>query len=158
MALVNTITVDLAAKTVVLNSTSGGNLVENITYSQSVNQITFLTRPDIVISGIDFLNLTNQINIFQTAILFNFSPNINATIPFNSCDNSENHDSVNNLWGLACIYGASPRPINYSAIGSNNTVDLIARGSSKTIEFPEWLNLLNGLNHYRVSIRNFFSL
>lgn len=158
MALINVITVDLGSKTIVLNCTSAGNLVENITYNQSINQITFATRNDIVISGNDFIILTNQINIFQTAILFNFSPNINAYIPFNSCDNSENHDSVNNLWGLACIYGVSPRAINYSAIGSNKTVDLLSRANSKNIEFPEWLYLLQALNHYRTSVINFLNL
>lgn len=155
MVLVITITVDLAAKTVILNSTSSGNLVENITYSQALNQVTFATRPDILISISDYMSLINQINIFQTAILFNFIPSVIATTPFGSCENLENHDSIANTWGLACIYGASPRVINYSCSGSTKLVDLIALGSSKTIEFPEWLYLLPALNHYKFSLTNF---
>lgn len=158
MALVNVITIDLVAKTAVLTSTSAGNGVETITYTNSTNQITFSTRADIVISGADFINLIDQINIFQTAILFNFAPNAFATIPFGSCDNSEVHDIVNNNWNLACIYGASPRAINYSGLGASKTVDLLARASPKIIDFPEWIYCLYALNHYRISIRNFFSI
>lgn len=158
MALVNTLVVDLVAKTVILTSTSSGNSVETITYNNILNQITFSSRADITITGSEFIDFVSQINILQTAILFNFSPNINATVPFGSVNNVENHDSNANTWGLTCIYGATPRVLNYAGLGSNKTVNLLARANSKTIEFTEWIRCLSALNSYRISIRNFFNI
>lgn len=158
MALVNTITIDLVAGSAVLNSTSSGSLVENISYSNVLNQITFASRSDIVISGVDFMTLINQINILQTAILFNFSPNVSATVPYGSLNVKESHDIINGKWTLACTYGASPSAVNYSADLATITLDLQTRSGSKTLDFPEWIQLLSLLIQYRLSVRNFFSL
>ncbi len=71
---------------------------------------------------------------------------------------NEVNDTVGHTWSLAGIFVASPRVINYSAILSNKTVDLLNRAQSKTIEFPEWIFLLYCLKHYRNSVKTFLSL
>lgn len=155
MALVSNIVIDLSSKTAVLTSTVSGNNVEVITYVNSLQQVTFNARPDITISQADFLSFCDQINIFQTAIIFNFNPDVFAIIPFGSCNNTENHDSVLNQWNLVCIYGATPRVCNYSFVKATSNEVLTNRASSKTLEFPEWTYFLQALNHYRLSIKGF---
>lgn len=155
MALVSNIQVDLAARTAILTSTVNNNSVELISYVDSNLQITFNSRADINISFSEFIDFVNQVNILQTAILFNFSPNVFASIPFGSCNNTENHDSVLNKWNLVCIYGASPRVCNYSYDKATTTLTMANRASSKILEFPEWLYFLNQLNHYKTSVKQF---
>lgn len=155
MSLVSNIVVDLASGTVVLTSTVSGNSVENITYLNSGKQVTFSARPDITITQSEFLSFCDQVNIFQTAILFNFNPDVFAIIPFGSCNNTETHDTGLNQWNLVCIYGASPRVCNYSFFKASGNEVLTNRGSSKTLDFPEWQYFLQALNHYRLSIKQF---
>lgn len=157
MALVNTLVVDLVTQTIVLTSSNAG-LVETITYSNALKQVTFAARAAINITGAEFIDLVSQINILQTAILFNFSNNINETVPFNSFNLLDSYDSGANTWNLVCLCGSVPRVFNYSGIGSNSTVDFLARANSKTIEFPEWMKCLQAINSYRTEIRDFFNL
>lgn len=158
MALSSTITVDLLSQTSTLTCSVGLNVVETITYNKSNNQITFSSRPDITITGSEFMDFCNQVNICQTAILFNYGPLVSATIPFNSTNVTETQDIANNNWNMVCIFGAVPRVSNYSANSITKMVTLFNRASPKTIDFPEWLVFLTDLNHYRLSVRNYLGL
>lgn len=158
MALVNNIIIDLVAQTGTLASTQSINVVETILYSAALNQITFALRPAISLSGSDFLNLVAQINIFNSAILFNFNVNPSATLPYGSVNNTETHDSVNNLWNEVCLIGATPRVFSYSADKNTFLVNFTSRASAKTIEFPEWIDCLVCLKKYQLSVRNFFNI
>lgn len=151
MALVSNIVIDLASQTGTLTVTKSAVSVETITYSS--NQITYALRADIVISVAEFHDLIAQINIFETALLFNFNiqPALNGLISSINC--TEAVDNVNNKCSLACIYGASPRVVNYSADLAAKTVDLQNRASDKSISLPEWNYLLLQLAHYNASLR-----
>lgn len=160
MANVNNITIDLTANTAVLNITNGGNTVDNITYTQSSNNLVFSNRPLINISRIDFLNMLNQFIIFQQAILNNFSSNIFSTTPFTEVQNVETNNTGGNTWDFYSVNNYSPigRTVDYSALGSNQTVNVKNRQFSITLSFPEWVYLLQALQHYNASVKVFFSL
>ena len=158
MALVSNIVNDLSTGTSVLTITKTGNPVETLTYENSLKTITFSLRPTINITGVEFLDLIKQINIFQTSILFNFNTNINVSIPFSNVTSNENHDSLDVFWNFTFTVGPNPRVANYSAENSTKTVDLLNRAQPKTIEFPEWIYFLSSLKHYQISFRNYFSI
>ena len=71
--LVTNIIIDLSAQTASLTITKDAIPIETINFAS--NQITFLERGDISISGTEFLDLLAQIEIFQTALLKNFPLN-----------------------------------------------------------------------------------
>ena len=157
MALVNTILIDLAGSTASLTTTSGGNLVETITFAS--NQMTFSLRADIIISGSDFLTFIQQVNLFQAAVIKNFTVNLITSLPFGECDITNAHDSGANTWNLILNYVALTHPtINYLSTLSGKTVELITRSSSKTLTFPEWIYCIQQLNQYYLQIQSYFSL
>jgi len=158
MPISTTISVDLLTQTAVLSCTVGLNSIETFTYNKTNNQVTLSARPDIAITGPEFMDFCNQVNIFETAILFNYAPLISATIPFNSTNVTETQDVMNNNWNMVCIFGAPPRVNNYSANSISKIVQLFNRANAKTIDFPEWLVFLTDLNHYRLSVRNYLGL
>lgn len=153
MALLSNIVVDQSAQTAILTVTKAGNAVETITYTNSTKQVSFALRADITITLIEFLDFISQVNIFQTAILFNYNPSVFLTVPFGSCNNTETHDIALSKWTLVCIYGATPRVVNYSCNIPALTVDLVNRSGAKAIDFPEWIYFLMQLNHYRQSLK-----
>lgn len=153
MALLSNIAVNETGGICVLTVTKYGNAVETITYTDSANQISFAARLNINISVIEFLDYVSQINIFQAAILLKHNPNVFLTVPFGSCNNTEDHNVILNKWDLVSIYGLPPRVCNYSCDIASLTVDLANRANSKTIDFPEWIYWLGKLNHYKNSLK-----
>lgn len=158
MALLTTIDINLIAKTAVLTCTVSGNRVEIITYTNSTQNVTFTKRDPLTISGTDFMSYTDQIKIFQTAIIFNFSPNQFATVPFGQCDANEIQDVGSQTWNLTVFSVDGSNVVEYSAALATLDVALIDRNPDKTITFPEWIETLVALNHYRLSVRNYFNL
>lgn len=160
MALVNNIVIDLGASTATLTSTSSGNNVDTITYTNSTNQIVFSNRPLINISGVDFLIFLTQLTILQQAIFINFHTNVFLTTPFTEVQNIENNNIGGNTWDFYSVIGYAPlgRIVDYSCLGSNSTVNLKNRQFSLTANYPEWLSLLVALNHYSSSIKAFLGL
>jgi len=154
MALVSNIVVDLASGLINILATVLGSNVENITYDNSTNQITFDARDDIIIDFAEFLPFCDQINIFQTAILFNYpSINVFATVPFSQLFINELHDP--GIWNLIISAHTDPNVVEYQATKSSTKVEMLPRSGSKTLEFPEWQYFLQALNHYRLSIKAF---
>jgi hypothetical protein len=158
MSLVNTNVVDLAGGTVTFDSLSGVTAVENITYDQSSNNIVFSIIPGISLSGTDFITLLNQITIFQTAIVYNFSPGSAFITPFTSFVSNEHYISFTNAWSLTCNESSGPSIISYYGTQSNSQIDISERANPITIPFSEWVVLLASLNHYRQSITAFFGI
>jgi tricorn protease-like protein len=157
MSLVNIVTVDLSGNTIRLVSHSGATLVEQITYSQSTKQITFAITPRISLNLVDFNNLINQIVIFQTAIVYNFSPGSSFVTPFNSFVSKENYIPISNSWTLQCNEMAAPIIVSYTGSHSLLNIALAARASAIQIPFSEWVMLLASQKHYESSINTFFS-
>lgn len=155
MVLVTNIVIDQTLGIATMSVTQSGNTVENINYTHANNQVTFGLRPDISITFTEFLDFAAQIIIFETAIIFNFNPNVFLTSPFYSANNTESHDSILNKWNLVCIYGATPRVCNYSADKASFLILLANRSGPKTLEFAEWLYWLIILDHYSKSIKGF---
>lgn len=154
MALVANIVVDLASGTIVLTSTVSGNSVETITYDNSTKEVTFDSRDGIIISFAEFLPFCDQVNIFQTAILFNYpSINVFSTIPFAQLIINELHDP--GQWNLTVTPHTDPNVVEYEGTKSSTKLSMNARPSSKTLSFPEWQYFLQALNHYRLSIKSF---
>lgn len=158
MSLVNTILVDLSAGQVTLASTESGVAVETIQYSMSTGEITISARTAITISGTDFMTLLNQIVIFQTAIIYNFTPTTIYIVPFNSWVCNESYISFTNAWTLVCNENGGSQFIDYYGTQSNGNVELITRAANLTIPFSEWVQLLVNLKHYQVSLSNFFGI
>ena len=107
MALNTTIVVNLGSGSLVLTSDSSGTPVETISFDATANQFSIAARSDANIPAQDFLSFVDQINIFNTAISFNYNPNIFATVPFNLAASEELNDIVNNQWNLICLFGGS---------------------------------------------------
>lgn len=160
MANVNTIAIDLVTGTAILTITNSSNTVETITYTNSSKTLLFANRSLINISGSDFLNMLAQFIIFQQAILTNFSANIFSTMTFTEVQNIENNNTGGNTWDFYCVTSYSPtgRTLDYSALGSYGTVNVKNRQFATTINFAEWVYLLQALNHYNASVKAFFSL
>jgi hypothetical protein len=156
MALISNIVIDLAAATAVLTCTDGGSSVDVLTYANSNQQVTFSSRPTLTIPAVDFINFANQIQIFQTAILFNFHANVGAILPFSQMDVSESHPS--GAWNLLITQTPGTDVCNYSATLSGSTVAMKNRPLAKTLDFPEWMVYLNGITHYAYSVKNYFNL
>lgn len=155
--IISTIVVDLVANTVTLTATQGVHTIGKITYSSPSNQITFAARAAISLDKIDFINLMNQVPIFQNVISSNFPFNNNSAIPFSSMDCVENNNLVSHAWTIVCIVGSTPDLINYSASSVTQLVTLAHRAADKTIEFPEWKYVMYCLNHYKNSINYFLT-
>lgn len=154
MALVSNIVISLVNQTVNLRATVDDNLVEDITYDKTTNQITFAERGEFVINFDEFLPFCDQVNIFQTAILFNFpSIDVFSVIPFSQLVINELHDG--DTWDLTVSNQNDPNIVEYICTKSTTQTDMLKRSPSKTIEFPEWTYFLQALNHYRLSIKNF---
>jgi hypothetical protein len=158
MALVNTLTVDLTANSVVLNAMVATNLVDQLTYSQSANTVTFAIRPAITISGNDFITLIEQFKLFQAAILTNFNPPQFATIPFTGVVTNETYVSFINQWELQINVGGSGNFVSNSATFSTFMVSLNNRTVSQTLNFSEWMLVLPAFIHYQTSVFNFFGV
>lgn len=154
MALVSNIVIDLLGQTAILTATVGGDSVEVITYDNATKQVTFDARAYILISFSEFLSFCDQVNIFQTAILFNYSTiNVFLTTPFTQLIINELHDS--GMWNLTVETDAAPNVVEYQGTGSSSKLEMLKRSGSKTLTFPEWLYFLQALNHYRLSIKAF---
>jgi len=155
MAILTTLNVDLGANTVTLNSTFGGNLVNNLVYTQSTHSVVFAIRPAISISEIDFQSFLNQLRLFQTSILANFPVNQFATTPFTSVKVKEVYDPVLNLWELDMSINAAASFIVDSGALATRLISLNARTVPQVLNFSEWSMVLNGYNHYGVSLQNY---
>jgi hypothetical protein len=160
MVLVNSLVVDLSALTATLTVTSSGNPVETFTYSSSTNQIVFSSRTLINIVATDFLTLIAQFNLLQTAILTNFAPSTYIANPFTEIENVETNLTGSNQWNFYSVVGYSPtgRNVDYSAVGASTTVNLNNRQFNQTLNFSEWIYVLQALNHYYLSVRQFFNI
>jgi hypothetical protein len=152
MALTSTINIDLGSGTVNLIALVDGNSVELITYDNSTKLVTFDPRDDIIINFSEFLSYCDQINIFQEAIVFNYSPNI-ASKPFTQIIANELHDP--GMWNLTVSAHTDPNVVEYQGTKSSVKMEMLPRASSKTLTFPEWVYFLDVLNHYKTSIKNF---
>jgi len=156
MVLNSTINVDLGSGTIIFNAISGSDTIELITYDNSVQEVTFDARPDIIIQFDEFLNFIRQINILQTAILFNFtSVNSFSTVPFIQIIVNEFHDVDLGMWNLTVNAFTGPIVIEYQGTRSSTKLEMLERSSSKTLTFPEWQKVLLALNNYRSSIQAF---
>lgn len=154
MALVSNIVVDLVNKTIILSCSVDSNPVETITYDKATNTVTFDSRDDIIINFSDFLDFCNQVNIYQTSILFNFpSIDVFSTTPFVQIMTNELHDP--GQWNLTISAHTDPTLIEYEGTRSSQKLYMLPRAGSKTLEFPEWEYVLTQLNHYKLSIKGF---
>ena len=158
MALVTSLIVDLVAETIILTCTVFGTIVEEITFENSNNQMSFKERGEVFVSGIDFMELVEQIKIFEVAILFNFSINNSQTLPYNQVITDNTLDSQASQWNLTISSVEEPWIVEYSAILSSIEVMLHKRGSEKVIEFSEWLVVLKTLKNYQVQVRDYLNL
>jgi hypothetical protein len=159
MVLLSTVTIDLGAGTAILNCQSDGSLCENITYDNSLQTITFVERGELFIPSLDYIQLSEQFKILETAIQFNFFPNQFATQPWNQVVTDNTLETGSGQWNLTMSSVVlDPLVIEYSAILSLNQVQLHKRGNPKTIEFPEWIACLERLKSYQVQLRNYFSI
>lgn len=151
MTLITNITSD---STIILTCTVSGNSVETITYDNLTNEVTFDARDDIIISFSEFLGFCDQVNIFQTAILFK-NPSINPfeIIPFSQLIINEIHDP--GTWNLTVTPHTDPNVVEYQGTKSSEKIEMLPRAGSKTLSFPEWQYFLLALNHYRLSIKSF---
>jgi hypothetical protein len=160
MANVNTIAIDLVGGTATLTVTNSGNPVDTITYTDATKVLSFANRSLINISGADFLNYLQQFAVFQQAILNNFSPNINTSVPYTETDFNENNNTGSSSWDFYAVCGYAPlgRLVDYSALSSNSTVNVKNRQFTLTANFNEWLNLLLALLHYKQSVKTFLNI
>jgi hypothetical protein len=159
MTLVSTVVIDLGAGTAILNCQSDGSLCENIAYDNSLQQITFQERGELFIPPVDYIQLSEQFKILETAIQFNFSPNQYATQPWNQLVLNNTLDSQAGQWNITMSsVDLDPLIIEYSGILSLNQVQLHKRGNPKTIMFPEWIAVLSRLKAYQVQLKDYFSL
>lgn len=158
MTLNSNIVINLGNQTAVLTCSSDGFAVETLTYDNSNKTINFYKREPLTISGSEFISFGNQVNIFQTAILFNFSPLISDTTPFSQMIVNELHDLGPETWSLVVSPHTDPNVCDYVATLSSLDVALNDRNPSQTIDFPEWIVFLAALNHYRLSVRNYLGL
>lgn len=158
MALTTSIIINLAAGTAVMTCTVNDVPVETLTYVNSTQSVDFYKRDPVTISGFDFIAFGNQVNIFQTAIIFNFSPGVASTIPFAQMIVNELHDVGAGTWALLISPYSGSDVCNYTANLSGSSIDMGNRNPSTTLDFPEWIVFLSGLNHYRLSVRNFLGL
>lgn len=152
MVLVSNINIDLTAGTAILTSTKDGNSVETLTYDNATKEITFDSRDDIIISFTEFLSFFDQVNIFQTAIVFNYNSIINSS-PFTQLIINELHDP--GMWNLTVSPHTDPNLVEYQGTKSSTKLEMLPRAGSKTITYPEWIYFLQALSHYAQSIRNF---
>jgi hypothetical protein len=155
MSLVNTSIVDLGAGTVTFSSISSPTTVENIVFTASSNQITFGIIPGITLDPDDFYTLLNQLTIFQTAIIYNFTLGTVFNNPFNSFVSNEHYISFTNSWSLTCNEVSGPAIVEYYASQSSNNIAISARSGAITIPFSEWVDLLASLKHYQTSLSTF---
>lgn len=158
MVLVSNIVIDNTAGTAVLSMMIGSDLVETITFQNSNNQVTFLERAELFISGKDFLDFMDQLKIFEVAILFNFNPNQFQTEPYSQTITTNTLDTGSGQWNLTVDSLGEPFIIEYSAILSTIMMMLHKRNNAKTIEFSEWITTLARLKNYQLQVRNYFSL
>lgn len=156
MVLLNTIVIDLSARTAVLNSTQSGNVVETVTYNANTNDVTFDARPYILLNFTEFLTFCDQMIILQTAVLFNYAPNITLTKPFGQVIVNELHNLVSNQWNLTVSnFTSPPYVMQYEGTRSSLKLEMEDRASTVTLTFPEWTVFLAALLHYRLSIQAF---
>lgn len=154
MALTSNIVLDSALSTIVLSASTGDGSVETITYDGTVNQITIDTRDSIIIDFTEFLSFCDQVNIFQTAILFRFSSvSILATQPFRQA--IANELKTNGNWNFTFSGPTDPDICQYEGTKSSSKLLMNARGMAKTLEFPEWVYFVQALNYYKLSIKGF---
>jgi hypothetical protein len=158
MSLVNTITVDLSLNELTLTSTNNSAPVETIQFSEANNTVTFGSRAAIALSSSDFMNLLNQLIIFEAAIIYNFNPGSVFMMPFNSFVSTEVNNVAQNIWTLVCNELNGPPIISYSASLSSKSVSLIARPSAITIPFSEWADIIASLKDFQASVGNYLGV
>lgn len=156
MVLVSNIAVDTGLQTVVLTSTVGVDTVEIITFDNTTQQVTLSARASILINFSEFLSFADQVNIFETAILFNFSTiNIAATKPFDKLISNEFHDIGSGDWNLTVSPLSGDDVVSYEATKSTLKFLMNTRSSDVTLSFPEWILFLQSFNHYKLSVKAF---
>jgi hypothetical protein len=156
MVLVSLIQVDTGSQTVTLTATVGGDSVETITFDNTTQQVTFAARSGILINFSEFLSFSDQVNIFETAILFNFSTiNSAATKPFDKIVSNEFHDIGAGNWNLTVSPLSGDDVVSYEATKSSLKLYMNTRSSDVTLSFPEWILFLQSFNHYRLSVKAF---
>lgn len=158
MSLVNLITVDLSANTCTLNCTASATLVDNLSYTQSSNTVTFGITPGISLTGQDFVTFVEQMKIFQTAILTNFQPPQFLTQPFTEVKIDEHYISFINSWSMVINIGGASAFVSDICDHATGHVALNARAAPQILNFSEWVMVLAEFSHYEVSIRNFLGI
>ena len=116
MALETTITLDLEFKEGNITVKSGDDDVEVIDYSD--DEIIFESRLGINITGVEFLDLIKQFEIFQKALLVNFKLNQFSRDSFTKITTVEEHNTFLNTWNLDITPQNNPKLIDYQANGS----------------------------------------
>lgn len=156
MVLLSSIIVDTGAQTVVLTANVGVDSIETITFANSTQEVTFAARASIQINFSEFLSFADQMNIFETAILFNFSTiNAAASSPFVKQTSIEYHDVGAGNWNLSVSPLAGDDVVSYEATKSSLKFVMNTRAGDVTLTFPEWILFLQAFNHYRLSIKAF---
>jgi hypothetical protein len=158
MAITNTLTVDLTANTITLNSSLGSSIIDILVYSKATNIITFQSRPSIVLSSIQYFSLLSDFTIFESAIINNFNPSTSQTVPFTSITRTEKFDNIHNKWTLNIHVHNAPSFIINIADYSSSTVSLNNRPASQSLYFYEWQLVLSALISYQNSLHNFFGI
>lgn len=156
MVLLSQIVVDTGAQTVVLSATVGGDSVETITFDNTTQELIFSSRPSLIINFSEFLSFSDQVNIFETAILFNFSTiNAAATKPFNKNVSTEYHNLDAGNWNFTVSTLSGDEIVSYEGTKSSLKLLMNTRSSDITLTFSEWILFLQEFNHYRLSIKAF---
>lgn len=156
MVLVSNIAVDPGAQTIILSSVVGIDPIETVTYENTTKEITFSARPSTLINFLEFFSFSDQLNIFQTAILFNFpSVNIAASKPFDKIESIEFHDIGSGNWDLNSSTISGDNIVSYEATKSTEKFLMNERTGDVSVSFPEWILFLQLFNHYSRSVRQF---
>lgn len=153
MSLLSVMNIDLASQTLILNCTVDSNLVDNITFDNSTQNVTFDSRDDIIISFSEFIAFCNQLFIFQQAIFNNYGTDPFATNPFLQLIVNELHDV--GMWNLTITAHTDPNVVEYQGTKSSQKLEMLPRAGSKTLTYAEWLKFLIAINHYKNSILGF---
>lgn len=152
MALISNIVISLEDGTAVLAVTRSGDVVETISYENIGQTVTFASRDDITITSSEFIDLCNQVNILQTAILFNYLVNQLATTPFSVVSCIERNAITTWDFTFSLVDIPDPNVADYSDVIADSQVFLAGRHGNKILQFPEWIYFLQSLTHYRKSV------
>ena len=152
MAIKSQILLNLVDSTATLSiSTPDDVVISDLLFSNG--QITFFARDEISITADDYFLFMDQLNLFQTNLLSNFPINIRIAFPYGVSDVTINHDLPTNAVQLVAHYNGNPRAVSYLATGDDGMILFNKRNGDKTLEFPEWIDLLYHLNHFKALVK-----